>query len=137
MENENYDNKHSDVSKKWENIGDRLFSSQKPETEITQPQNSLNQELEILKQEISALKSENFNIKTISALEKSGCIKPELVINAVPKDCENLQDWIDSFKTENEILFRQPPKNHGGNFKPSHCSNLSPSELMNNYIRGL
>ena len=136
MENENC-SKISNISKKWENIGERLFSTPKSETETLPTQTSLNQELEILKNEISALKSENFNIKTISALEKSGCIKPELVINAVPKDCENLQDWIDSFKTENEILFRQPPQNHGGNFKPSHYSNLSPSELMNNYIRGI
>lgn len=122
---------------KIENFGTRLFSSPIQEPEKNSKLNEQLKELETLKQELEQLKNENFNIKTISSLEKAGCIKPELVMKAVPKDCENLQDWIETFKTENEILFKQPPQNHGGNFKPSNCSNLSPSELMNNYIRGL
>ena len=56
---------------------------------------------------------------------------------AVPADCENLQQWIDTFKSENEVLFQPPAQNHGGNFKPTKCNNLSPTELMNNYIRGI
>lgn len=122
---------------KVKDYGTRIFNSTPPQLEVQAKLNEQLKEMESLKQELAKLKDENFNIKTISALEKAGCLKPELVLKAIPKDCESLQDWIESFKTENDILFKQPPQNHGGNFKPSNCSNLSPTELMNNYIRGI
>lgn len=125
--------KIADFSERIFDSAIKKYSTKKQDT----TQNSAVSETEKLKQEIAALKSENFNLKTLSALEKSGCVKPELVMKAVPENCENLQDWIDSFKSENEILFKQPPQNHGGNYKPTNCTNLSPSELMNNYIRGI
>ncbi len=101
------------------------------------PKTSANDEILSLKQQIETLKAENLNIKTIRALEKSGCIMPELAAKAVPADCENLDEWINSFKSENDMLFRLPQQNHGGNFKPTKSNNLSPTELMNNYIRGI
>ena len=139
MTNENPKKLIKARQQKIADFGDRLFkdavqkNGQKQSAEVKTTES----ELEKLKKEISALKSENFNLKTLSALEKSGCIKPDLVMKAVPENCENLQDWIDSFKSENEILFKQPAQNHGGSYKPTNCTNLSPSELMNNYIRGI
>lgn len=139
MENNNETVKQllNDRHERAAKIEERIFKVPNSPEKENESEKKYTQEIENLKKEITALKSENFNVKTLAALEKSGCLKPELVIKAVPKDCENLQDWIDTFKTENDILFKQPPRNHGGNFKPSNCCNLSPTELMNNYIRGI
>lgn len=94
-------------------------------------------EISKLKEEISLLKKENFNIKTLAALEKSGCLKPELAAKTIPENCENIQEWVEQFKAENDILFRKPLQDHGNTFKPTQCTNLSPVEIMNNYIRGI
>ena len=96
-----------------------------------------NEEILKLKKEIEQLKEENFNVKTISSLERAGCLKPELVLKSVPRDCENLDEWIDKFKAENDILFGNPNDSHGGSYKPTVSKNLSPNEIMNNFIRGI
>ena len=90
-----------------------------------------------LKQEIEKLKQENQRIKFVSSLTKFGCLKPELVAGEIPNDCENLDEWVQNYKSENEFLFRQASENHGGSFKPAKTNNLSPTELMNNFIRGI
>ena len=93
--------------------------------------------LDDLKQEIEKLKQENKRIKFVSSLTKFGCLKPELVAGEIPSDCENLDEWVKNYKSENEFLFRQSSENHGGSFKPAKTNNLSPTELMNNFIRGI
>jgi len=120
-------------------FSERLFkdAGKKDDKKLIDQKITHNTETEKLKKELENLKKENFNLKTLSALEKSGCIKPDLVMKAVPENCENLQDWIDTFKSENEILFKEPQQSHGGMYKPTNSANLSPSELMNNYIRGI
>ena len=96
-----------------------------------------NEEILKLQKEIADLKEENFNVKTISSLERAGCLKPELVLKSVPRDCENLDEWIENFKSENDILFDDAQYNHGGIYKPTVSKNLSPNEIMNNFIRGI
>ena len=96
-----------------------------------------NAEILKLQKEIEQLKEENFNVKTISSLERAGCLKPELVLKSVPRDCENLTEWIDNFKAENDILFVSPDSSCGGGYKPTVSKNLSPNEIMNNFIRGI
>lgn len=93
--------------------------------------------LDDLKQEIEKLKQENKRIKCVSSLTKFGCLKPDLVAGEIPSDCENLDEWVQNYKSENEFLFRQSSENHGGSFKPAKTNNLSPTELMNNFIRGI
>ena len=94
-------------------------------------------EIENLQKEIAELKRENRKIKNVAALDKFGCLKSELIAREIPQECENVDEWIRDYKTNNEFLFRQPPENHGGIFKPSRSNNLSPTELMNNFIRGI
>ena len=118
--------------------GQKIFAKHLEKNEkIQKTQTDNPDELSVLKEELSKLKAENFNLRAKSALEKSGCIKPDLAIKALPPDCENIQDWIENFKSENDILFKPESINHGANFKPTQCSNLSPVEIMNNYIRGI
>lgn len=112
-------------------------TSVKLSAQKTSAQTQKENEIIKLKKEIADLKAENFNMRTISALEKSGCLKAELAAKVIPKDCTNIQEWVDNFKSENDILFQQPAQSHGSAFKPSQCSNLSPVEIMNNYIRGI
>ena len=81
------------------------------------------------------MKKEKLLVKRQMLLDKSGCIKSDLVANIIPADCEDVQAWIDSYKEENGILFKQEFQSHGGGFKPSSINNLSPSELMNSFIR--
>ena len=114
-----------------------IFRTNANSTAIKSQIASDSNEISKLKEEISLLKRENFNIKTLAALEKSGCLRPELAAKAVPENCENIQEWVEQFKAENDILFRKPALDHGSNFKPTQCTNLSPVEIMNNYIRGI
>ena len=92
-------------------------------------------ELNTVKNELSVLKKENIFIKRQMLLDKSGCIKSDLVANIIPDDCEDVQLWIDEYKRDNGILFKDYSENHGGDFKPSNINNLSPSEVMNTFIR--
>lgn len=94
-------------------------------------------EIENLQKEIAELKRENRKIKNVAALDKFGCLKSELIAREIPQECENVDEWIRDYKTNNEFLFRHPSENHGGTFKPSRSNNLSPTELMNNFIRGI
>lgn len=92
-------------------------------------------ELKSVKDELCSLKKENMLIKRQMFLDKAGCIKSDLVANIIPDDCEDIQLWIDEYKRDNGVLFKEFSENHGGNFKPSIINNLSPSELMNTFIR--
>lgn len=94
-------------------------------------------EIENLQKEIAELKQENRKIKNVAALDKFGCLKSELIAREIPQECENIDEWIRDYKKNNEFLFRQSAENHGGTFKPSRSNNLSPTELMNNFIRGI
>ena len=94
-------------------------------------------ETEILKKKVEDLMQENRKIKTLSSLNKFGCLKSELVAKEIPNDCENIDEWVQNYKNENAFLFSLSQENHGGNFKPSRSNNLSPTELMNNFIRGI
>lgn len=133
---ENSDAKTEKVSAS-DKRAETIFRSKANSTAVKSQIASDSNEISKLKEEISLLKRENFNIKTLAALEKYGCLRPELAAKAVPEDCENIQEWVEQFKTENDILFRKPVQDHGSNFKPTQCTNLSPVEIMNNYIRGI
>ena len=119
-------------------LAQKIFKNVKSsQTEKDSKPEKENEEILQLKKEIEQLKEENFNVKTISTLERAGCLKPELVLKSVPRDCENLGEWIDKFKAENDILFGSPDYCHGGAYKPTISKNLSPNEIMNNFIRGI
>ena len=66
----------------------KKLNTQKSENDVNLGQES--QEIIKLQKEIAQLREENFNIKTISTLERAGCLKPELVLKSVPKDCEDI-----------------------------------------------
>ena len=91
------------------------------------------EQLKVLQDELALTRKENLLVKRQLLLDKAGCIKSDLVANIIPEDREDIQLWIDEYKRENRILFKQ--ENHGGGFKPSLINNLSPSELMNTFIR--
>lgn len=94
---------------------------------------TVEEQLKVLQEEFAKTKKENTIVKRQSLLDKAGCIKSDLVVNVIPDDCEDVQAWIDSYKKENEILFKK--ENHGGSYKPSSTTNLTPSQMMDNYIR--
>lgn len=94
---------------------------------------TIEEQLKVLQEEFAKTKKENTIVKRQSLLDKAGCVKSDLVVNVIPDDCEDVQAWIDSYKKENEILFKK--ENHGAAYKPSSTTNLTPSELMNHYIR--
>ena len=91
------------------------------------------EQLKVLQDELALTRKANLLVKRQLLLDKAGCIKSDLVANIIPEDCEDIQLWIDEYKRENGILFKQ--ENHGCGFKPSLINNLSPSELMNTFIR--
>lgn len=94
---------------------------------------TIEEQLKVLQEEFAKTKKENTIVKRQSLLDKAGCIKSDLVVNVIPDDCEDVQAWIDAYKKENEILFKK--ENHGGSYKPSSTTNLTPSQMMDNYIR--
>ena len=96
---------------------------------------SVEEQLKALQDEFAKTKKENLLVKRQSLLEKAGCIKSDLVVNVIPDDCEDVQAWIDNYKKENSILFKKEVTNHGGGYKPSTTSNLTPAEQMNSFIR--
>lgn len=95
---------------------------------------SAQEQLKNLYDELEKTKKENTLVKRQSLLDKAGCIKSELVVNVIPDDCEDVQGWIENYRKENTELFKL--SNHGGFFKPANANNMTPSQLMNSYIRG-
>ena len=150
-------NLHFTKNERNRQIGERIFNTylknkenQTDGTQVKQPVLNLSStsqsivqnqsddsELGKLQNEIENLKSENFNIKAISALEKAGCLNSELASKVVPKDCENINDWVEKFKSDNEYMFKKTQPNHSTTFKPSQCRTLNTNEIMNNFIRGI
>ena len=95
---------------------------------------SAQEQLKSIQLELDTTKKECLILKRQALLDKAGCLKSELVAPAIPDDCEDIQSWIDNYKAQNQILFKKEP-NHGGGFKPSSINNLSPSAMMNSFIR--
>lgn len=96
---------------------------------------TVEEQLKALQDEFAKTKRENRLVKNQSLLDKAGCIKSDLVATVIPDDCDNVQEWIENYKKENEILFKTATTNHGGNFKPSNGTNANPHDAINNFIR--
>ena len=96
---------------------------------------TVEEQLKALQDEFAKTKRENRLVKNQALLDKAGCIKSDLVASIIPDDCANVQEWIDNYKKDNEILFKAATQNHGGNFKPSNGNNTNPHEAMNEFIR--
>lgn len=96
---------------------------------------SMEELLKNLQDELALSKRENLTAKRTALLDKAGCISSELVAGIIPDECEDIQGWIDNYKKENELMFRPGGAKHGGGFKPAASNNLSPSEMMNMFIR--
>lgn len=96
---------------------------------------TVEEQLKALQDEFAKTKRENRLVKNQSLLDKAGCIKSDLVATVIPDDCDNVQEWIENYKKENEILFKTATQNHGGNFKPSNGTNVNPHDAINNFIR--
>ena len=96
---------------------------------------TIEEQLKTLQDEFDKTKRENRLVKNQSLLDKAGCIKSDLVASVIPDDCDNVQEWIDNYKKENEVLFKAQSNNHGGNYKPSSSNNQSPNVMMNEFIR--
>ncbi len=128
-------------SEREREIGERIFGKVPVKQSAKMKNDSIvkasDTQLESLQKEIADLKAENRRIKASAALDKSGCIKTDLVIKALPDDCEDIQAWIDNYKEENTFLFKEQSPIHGGSYKPTQSTNLSATEIMNNYIRGI
>ena len=88
-----------------------------------------------IQKELDELKETNRNLKIVRALDKAGCIKSELVSKDIPKDCEDLEGFIEKYKEENQFLFSAPRKNIGSTFKTSGTKNLTAAQKMDAYIR--
>lgn len=96
---------------------------------------TVEEQLKALQDEFAKTKRENRLVKNQSLLDKAGCIKSDLVASVIPDDCDNVQEWIDNYKKENEVLFKAASSNHGGNYKPANSNNVSPNEVVNQFIR--
>lgn len=96
---------------------------------------TVEEQLKALQDEFAKTKRENRLVKNQALLDKAGCIKSDLVATVIPDDCDNVQEWIDNYKKDNEILFKAATTNHGGNFKPSNGNNTNPHDAMNEFIR--
>ena len=88
-----------------------------------------------IQKELDELKETNRNLKIVRTLDKAGCIKSELVSKDIPKDCEDLEGFIEKYKEENQFLFSAPRKNIGSTFKTSGTKNLTAAQKMDAYIR--
>lgn len=96
---------------------------------------SIEEQLKALQDEFAKTKKENQTVKRTALLDKAGCIKSDLVVNIIPEYCDDIEAWIKEYKKENEVLFKQEIIKHGGGYKPSSSNNLSPSQVMNSFIR--
>lgn len=88
-----------------------------------------------IQKELDALKISHRSLKIMRALDKAGCIKSELVAKDIPQDCEDLEQFIEEYKVQNDFLFKEKKQSYGGSFKPAAAKNLTPSQQMDAYIR--
>lgn len=90
---------------------------------------------EEIKTELDSVCKQKREREIFYTLEKFGCLKPDLVIKDIPENCENVEDFLSSYKTQNPFLFESPKTKHGFAFRSNRAVNYSPSQQMNNYIR--
>lgn len=88
-----------------------------------------------IKTELDSVCKQKIQQDILFKLEKSGCLKPSLVIKEIPEDCENIDDFLASYRAENPFLFESPKVKHGYSFRGGRASNYTTSQQMNNYIR--
>lgn len=101
----------------------------------TEEKEIFKQKTEEITKELDALKIKHKELEIMRTLDKAGCIKSELVAKDIPIDCENLEDFVDSYKKENKFLFKQQKENIGSSFKTPTTKNLTPTQQMDAYIR--
>ncbi len=85
--------------------------------------------------ELESANKQNFQQSVLHKLELNGCLKPLLVLKDIPEDCNDIDEFLASYKKENSFLFKSEKIKHGFSFKNSRAVNYSPSQQMNNYIR--
>ncbi len=95
----------------------------------------LEEKSKTIQQELDVLRENHRNLTIMRKLDQAGCIKSELVAKDIPSDCEDLDIFIESYKSENDFLFKERKQSLGGAFKPSVTKNLTPSQQMDAYIR--
>ncbi len=93
------------------------------------------QKNEEISKELAALKIKHKELEIMRTLDNAGCLKSELVAKDIPFDCENLKDFVDKYKDENQFLFRHQKENISSSFKTSTSKNLTPTQQMDAYIR--
>lgn len=96
---------------------------------------TVEEQLRVIQEKLQETEKENKRVKVESLLDKSGCIKSDLVAKVIPNDCEDISAWIEDFKKNNAILFKTEKQNKGGGYKPTANNNLTPSQQMDYYIR--
>ncbi len=88
-----------------------------------------------IKTELNSVYQQKREQNILFKLEKSGCLKPSLVLKDIPEDCSDLDEFILVYQKENPFLFKCPKTKHGYSFRGNRASNYSSSQQMNNYIR--
>ena len=95
----------------------------------------LETQLNETKQQLADLQKQARDKDFTARLDKAGCLKSKLVLNEIPDDCENPDDFIARYKKENPFLFRKEKFKHGYSFKGPKARNYTASQQMNNLIR--
>lgn len=88
-----------------------------------------------IKSELDSVYKQKREQDILFKLEKSGCLKPSLVLKDIPSDCPDLDEFLSIYQKENPFLFKSNKVKHGYAFRGCRASNYTPSQQMNNYIR--
>ncbi|MGN0014240.1 MAG: hypothetical protein ACI37T_02340 [Candidatus Gastranaerophilaceae bacterium] len=88
-----------------------------------------------IKTELDSVCKQKIQQDILFKLEKFGCLKPSLVLKDMLEECDNIDEFLASYRVENPFLFESPKVKHGYSFRGGRAVNYTPSQQMNNYIR--
>ena len=95
----------------------------------------LEQQAAEIKSELETLKKAHRAELLMRKLDAAGCIKSTLVVKDIPENCDDIDTFIENYRSENSFLFNKNKISSNDFFKPQKSQLLSASQQMDRVIR--
>ena len=123
------------MKKEIEKLREEASKNRIAAKEAIEARTLLEQQAAEIKSELETLKKAHRAELLMRKLDAAGCIKSTLVVKDIPENCDDIDTFIENYRSENSFLFNKNKISSNDFFKPQKSQLLSASQQMDRVIR--
>ena len=123
------------MKKEIEKLREEASKNRIAAKEAIEARTLLEQQAAEIKSELETLKKAHRAELLMRKLDAAGCIKSTLVVKDIPENCDDIDTFIENYRSENSFLFNKNKISGNDFFKPQKSQLLSASQQMDRVIR--